>query len=308
MSSSPSVLWSKGQREAYLLLSQVVDLFFWADYRQFTLGITPRLTPLLVAQSGMGKSHVIKHLANERRLAYLRLTPSNWVVNGVKDITPTLLRVHRFISDHDQGIIIHLDELDKWRVGTSDWAFFAQHELFDLLDRCPSQPAKNVEWKPDILRRLREDVLIIGTGTWQHLWTEALRAKVGFGVQDDATAVVANVRRLIEVSNGVPAEIRQRFNQELLILPPPTEEDFREAAAKMGITRLADQIQMPIDFALAARSGLGCRWLEEKMGQLLLQAQQVRPDLLPPRAYVPEITPEAEEEIPDFGIDDEQVL
>ena len=302
MSAATSHLWSEGQKKAFKSLLEIGDLFFFTDWAD--LAIKPRLAPLVIGQSGAGKSHVVREMATELGVPFLRLTASNWVVSGVKDITPTLLRVHQFISDNDQGIL-HFDELDKFRAGTSDWSQYVLGEMFDLLDRAPTQPIKDVKWSPDILQKLKHDFWMVGSGTWQQVWLDSAKAKVGFGSVDDSNTLVANVRRSVETTDVIPQELLRRFNRDLIVLPPATEADYRHAAENLGLARLASELKMRLDFAAAARSSLGARWLEETCAQLLLQAKREnRTDLLRLRPYVPENSPGPEDDDIAFGFED----
>jgi hypothetical protein len=167
----------------------------------------------------------------------------------------------------------------------------------DLLDRTPGQPGKNVVWSTDLTRKLKDSFWMVGSGTWQHLWRDTSKPKVGFGKGDDVEAVVANVRCLVETTEVIEPELLRRFNRNVMVLPPATETDFRHAAEAFGLGKLAAELKLPLDFSAAARSGLGARWLEETMAELLLQARREdRTDLFRFRAFVPNNSPEIEVE------------
>jgi SpoVK/Ycf46/Vps4 family AAA+-type ATPase len=303
MNDSLSHLWSEGQKAAYCELVEMGTLFFFNDWKPFP--IQPRLSPLVVGPSGSGKSHLIRSVSQELGLPCLRLTPSNWIVSGAKGI-PTLYRVYEFIRDNEKGIVA-CDELDKFQLGQSDWSRYVIGELFDLLDRTLSQPIKEVEWTAEILRKLRYDFLVIGSGTWQQLWTSASKPKLGFGNSDDSPTMTACVRQSVETTDVIPMELLRRFNRHLIVLPPATESDYRIAAERGGLTKLAAELHSPLDFALAARSQLGARWLEEQMAQLLLLARRAgRTDLIGLRPYVPDEPIEPEDLFMDE--EDEPVL
>lgn len=299
MSTTTSHLWSQGQKQAYVSLLEIADLFFNIDWGD--LAIKPRLTPLIIGPSGIGKSTVVREVAKEFGFPYMRLTASNWTPAGVKDIVPTLLRVHQFISENDQGILAY-DELDK--VPGDSWGKHCLGELFDLLDRSPSQPVKNVEWSSDILQKLKHDFWMVGAGTWQQAWRETSKSKVGFGGSDDGDSIVADVRRIVRTTNVIPQELLQRFSvgHHLIVLPPATATDFHDAALHFGLENFAAALKVPLDFHAAARSGLGARWLEETMAELLLQARREdRTDLFRYRAFVPDNSPDVQDE-DEFGL------
>jgi hypothetical protein len=67
----------------------------------------------------------------------------------------------------------------------------------------------------------------------------------------------------------------------LIILPPPTEKDHREGAKFFGLDRMAKDLGVDLDYAGAAQEGLGARWLEEKLGDLLRLAKRTGKSLFP---------------------------
>ena len=302
MNFGTSRYWCESQKLAFDSLTEVADLFFNTEWSNLSIapGLTPRWSFLLIGQSGIGKSHVIREVAKEFGLPCLRMTPGNWVPAATRDSTPTLLQVHRFVTDHDSGGILHFDELDKFRgipgsgsPSSGDWDKAVALELLDLLDRAPSAPIKSVEWTADVLRSLKRNFLIFGSGTFQQFWTNSSKSKVGFGTPESAQTTVANIRRQIQSGDILAPEILKRFNHSWQILTPPTESEFKLAAESLGLAKWAHDLRMPLDFKEAEKSGLGARWLEETLSQLLLQARRFnRTDLLGPRAYVPDVSEE----------------
>ena len=308
MSTATSHLWSDGQKRAYTSLLEIAELFFFTDWTELT--IKPRLTPLVIGPSGIGKSTVVREVAKELGVPFMRLTASNWVPSGSRD-EPTLLRVHQFLNNNDQGIFFY-DELDKFRgsngatssAGGGEWSASLVGELFDLLDRAPSQPIKNISWSPDILQKLKQDFWMVGSGTWQQAWRDTSKSKVGFGKSDGVGSIVADVRRLVTATDAIPQELLRRFScgkGQLIVLPPATSTDFARAAEDFGIRKLAEAMKIPLDFDAAASSGLGARWLEETMAELLLQARREdRTDLFRYRAFVPDNSQNVQDE-DEFG-------
>ena len=255
MSFDTSHLWSQGQKAVYASLCEQADLFLNSDWAH--LAIRPRMAPLVIGESGSGKSHLIREVARrEFGLPCLRLTASNWMVSGARESTPTLLRVHQFVSENDQGVL-HFDELDKFRLGQSDWSGYVVGELFDLLDRAPSQPIKDAAWSSEILHKLKHDFWVVGSGTWQQLWVDASKAKVGFGSQQDGISLLASIQRSVETTEVIALELLRRFNRKLEILAPATEEDYKIAAEDSWLGQARLRTEGPARFCRRCRVSPG---------------------------------------------------
>jgi hypothetical protein len=137
-----------------------------------------------------------------------------------------------------------------------------------------------LEWTTELQTRLRTAFLVMGSGTWQSTWVQAAKSPLGFG----AGVVVApeSIQPDIEKSGVIPAELFRRFNSELIILPPATEDDYRRGSALFGLDNLARELGCELDFARAAEQGLGARWLEETFARLLRLARKQGKNILPP--------------------------
>jgi ATP-dependent protease Clp ATPase subunit len=223
MNQGDPQLWAS-QATAYEILREMGELFYFSDWA--SLPVKPRLNPLCVGASGVGKSFLVRNLAKSMGIPYLRVTPSSWLVIGsARENTPTLLRIKQFVTDNDRGLI-HLDEIEKvsggisgtGNSGSSDaWSRYLVGEVFDLLDRTPA-PVKGHEWTSDLIHKLQHDFWFVATGTWQHLWRDVAKAKVGFGGQQDTTSIVAEVQRLVATTEVIPQE-----------LPPPNARSMTVA-------------------------------------------------------------------------------
>ena len=143
-------------------------------------------------------------------------------------------------------------------------------EALDLLDGTIPQTSKDAPWNPKTLAKLRNSFLIIGSGTWQSIWSQPDREGLGFG------APVARPNKALQIrkSDAIPEELLRRFHSDLILIDPPTEKDFCEAAENFGLTALAAKIGYKLDFAEAVASGYGARWLEGQFTKLLLLADQ----------------------------------
>jgi SpoVK/Ycf46/Vps4 family AAA+-type ATPase len=266
-------LWSRGQREASEHLIEIAEAFFEMDWRSSAL--RPRFDPLIVGPTGVGKSHVVRVLSRKLGIPRMRLSYGEWLVMGSRESPHTLERLHAFVEENHRGIIF-IDELDKFRSNhTSDWSTSVFVELFLLLDRSVMQPSRGLSWTPLLQAKLRNSFVIVGAGTWQTIWSKRAKPSLGFGKpQNDGQE---SLRRAIEKSNAIPSELLRRFRSELIILPPAEAEDYRRGAKSFGLDRLAHQLGIELDYAEAAESQLGARWLEEVFARLLCLSRKMAP-------------------------------
>lgn len=296
MSTSP-ILWCQGQRDAFRKLREMAELFFFTELPDH--GLHPRLNPLVAGPSGMGKSHLVRALAEDLEMPVFRVTPSSWMVSGAKDQVATLNRILAFVLREDIGII-HVDELDKFYAQTSgEWARCVRGEVFDLLDRTITPTHAAASWEDFELEKLRRNFFIVGTGTWQSLWSaRPAKGPLGFGPTQSTNE---DISRQIRETEQIPIELLRRFNGEIILIPPASEDDYRAAASELGLLKLAGKLNVTLDFAEAVCLSLGARWLEEQYTKLLLLAKQHnRSDLVFPRnPYL--LEEEQEPANPDYG-------
>jgi len=265
--------WSSGQQTAMEKLLQISTTFFdrhW--YIPAAVSLRPRFDSLVAGPSGSGKSELVRIVSRVIGVPVLRLSYAEWIVAGAKETPHTMERVHSFLTANERGII-QVDELDKFRsASTSDWSLAVLLELFHLLDRSLHQPLRQIEWTDDLRDRLAKSFLIIGTGTWQAIWTDFERPALGFRAGGPMGA--STIQREISKRGIIPTELLRRFRSQLILLPPPDESDYRRAAEKFGLVELATQVGAQLDYTSALEQGLGGRWLEETFADLLCLARQ----------------------------------
>jgi hypothetical protein len=173
-------------------------------------------------------------------------------------------------------------------------------DVFDLLDGTISTTDKKARWNAAALKKLRRSFLIIGTGTWQTIWSQPDRPSLGFGPQSPKPDKAQQIKK----DDSIPEELLRRFNHDLILIPPATEEDYREASRQFGLTDLATKLGRKLDFGEAVASGYGVRWLEGQFTALLLLADQLgRSDVLSIRNPYP-----IEDTRPDMDDLDDPVL
>ncbi len=254
----------------------------------------PRFDSLIIGPSGVGKSHLTRAVAENLSVPILKLSHGEWIVTAARTCTrSTIQRVRDFLGQNECGII-HIDELDKSRAGfRTEWSIAVFGEIFSLLDRHSPAPPRDGAWSETELSHLRNRFWFLGSGTWQDLWNDVSSAKIGFGksnFSDDQTMLVEKVRR----SCLIPEELLFRFSANYILLPPATEDDYRQAAKAFGLCKMAEVLGIQIDFRKATAEGSGARWLEETQAQFLVHAwKSGRRDILAPRPL--EKTPTNEE-------------
>jgi hypothetical protein len=223
-------------------------------------------------------------LASDFAMPLFRVTPSSWMPSGAKDVTPTLIRIHTLVDKGDVGFV-HLDEIDKvYESNVSEWNRCIRNEIYDLMDGTLIATHNGISWSPKLLKKLRRNFMIIGSGTWQNVWDQPAKASLGFHpATDNPSDTVDRIR----ASGQIPTELLRRFGT-LILIPPATEDDYRKAAQDFGLVDLATKLGISLDYREAAISQRGGRWFEETFTQLLLAAKkQNRSDIIPSRNPYP---------------------
>jgi len=280
------IMWSEAQRQAYIQLCEMGEVFFGIDWPQSS--IKPRLDPLIVGPTGVGKSHLVRSVAERLKMPLLRVSYGEWMVTGGRG-HPTLTVVRDFVNASPKGII-HIDEVDKARTGfQTDWSIYTYTEMFFLLDRNIAPAAHKEKDAAALNRKLKEDYWVIGSGTWQALWDTMGKRTIGFGPAEESHEDrCTGITKLIQRKEIIPKELLKRFCSELVIIPPPCETDFELAADIFGIEKLAKKLGIELDYLQAVHSESGARWLEETYGSLLMLAYRMgRSDLLQLRPEEP---------------------
>ena len=231
-------------------------------------GVSSRPIPLIIAPTGTGKTFLVAHFAKTNGLPLLSLDSGAWIVKGSYTHPYTTEVLLRFVQQNDQGVI-HIDELDKF-FGDTDWTRHMQQEVLSLLDG----GLRGYEtFSPDEKQKLQDRFFICGSGTWQGLHDSK---SMGFG-----SAKNVCIRQEVLKKAGIPYELLARFNQQLLILEPPTQDEFlfwiRDIHSELNI-------EMPPSVELlaqeASESLLNTRWLEGYVSRLLLANNGYTPSLL----------------------------
>lgn len=260
------------------------------------LKLATRTNTLITGPSGSGKSFIAKALAAELRVPLWEINVSAWIVLGARNDSPTLASLCNWVSRNTKGIIF-IDELEKPFPyssdgnGSSEWYNTVRMELHDILDsRMPvggilvDDETINTTYKGllsnheckeivkiDVESKLRDSFLIVGAGTWQHLWTKNQRS---LGFRGDSVQITTLDQG--QLLKSISPEILLRFRGEVLFLRPMTEADFRQVlddrTALVPVNyrkRFSELVHAAIPKAL--EYGLGMRVLEEVFTNLCIE-------------------------------------
>ena len=234
--------------------------------------IKPRLNPLIAGPTGSGKSHLVRKLAEELNLPYLRLTYGQWSPLGSRQTTPTLISLARHLTKHPK-CILHIDELDKWGDNAGEWSRAISTDLWDVLESVLSLPNQedltdDEGIDVDLAReRLKSATFIIGSGTWQQAFNKTA-SPLGF-----AQASSNDEDRLNAIHNSkmIPQELLGRFHTDICILNYPNKAETKTLLDNLGLTKLAASVNSPLTDIAWEKTGF--RALESLTSDLLVKHQ-----------------------------------
>ena len=254
------------------------------------MAIMPRCHSLIVAPSGVGKSHVARAISNILDVPSLVLNVGSWVLLSHKSESWTWTHIVEWISSLSGGGILVLDEIDKC-AGGSEWSNYLRLEIHSLLDAVidttiplPNQVNEFLLENPwteaqdqtapqvrgCLEKVLRERVMVIACGAWQSAWRGNARQ---LGFSDGGSETPPDPPSRAQILASIEPELRQRFRNSIVLMHPMSKADYTCVAKFIekiipphvlpAWTHLVqDAIQQAVD------STLGMRVFEE----LLLQA------------------------------------
>lgn len=269
------------QQAVYDELLSTGRAFFEENWRDWSFA--PRFTRLLIGQSGCGKTHVVEQVAATLNTPLLRICATNWLPVGARATPPTWEHICQFASAHDHSIVF-IDELDKI-CGSSDWSQHVRVEIFDLLDRTVP-PAIGVR---DRSGDLPEDGDPVDTrAEWpanhlDHCWITAAGAFQGISTRSalgfrNPLQDISSKTTHRELHAVLPTEVLNRCASPILILPTMHTADYNFIVSQVS-EQLPDEFrsrfqELSRETVLdAVRDGLGCRWIESLLLQVLADTQ-----------------------------------
>ncbi len=219
--------------------------------------------PLIAAQSGSGKTRLIRWFADSARLPLVTLDAGSWQLTGSRADQPTLAMLQEFHQQNERGIVF-LDELDKATGRDGGWWMGVNLEIMSYLDG-------RLHWPAELLTKKHTKFLVIGAGTWQSVFRSGKR-NLGFGTcqaeEDAAHAIEAGFGG---DQQSIPEELGFRFDSPIILYPPDAEE-FAERITLIRKEAGFSPANPPALAALveeATSSGRGQRWLEHYASRML---------------------------------------
>ncbi len=254
------LLLTEAQEAALEKLEALMEVYF--SEAGAPSSVQMRIAPLLVAPSGSGKTFLAGLLARRNGLGLFRTSVNEWMVQGSKANEPTLALIRDAIDANPQGLVLHVDELDKL-FGNDSWNVAQRGEIFCCAG---DREVAGAGWTEKHRAALRARVFIIGSGTWQEIWSRQLNRHRGFSEPDLSTT---NIEKEIRAARVIPDELLFRWGP-MIPIHPYTERDFERIGQLLGLER---QFLDPIE---GARSGLNFRAIELALSQRALAAHRAR--------------------------------
>lgn len=239
-------------------------------------GVKTRPFPMLIGPSGCGKTFLATRLAEKQGLPSFSVNISNWIPRGAKSETQiTLDQISAFVQEHDRGVIF-IDEVNKLKSRHADdsaWCMDNMNEVLAFLDM--DERLVNMGFD-GLLEKLRRGFLVIGAAAFQDEWTlSEEKPSLGFGADSVKKGSREDAyEQLVRSQNLVADELLFRFNDRLIIIAPPSREEFAERIVNirsaLGLQALsACEIDHLAQQAVESRKMI--RWLEGYASQCLTE-------------------------------------
>ncbi len=259
-------------------------------------GLTVRRHRLLVGLSGSGKTALVREFARSQGVPLHAISVGSWVVAGAYDNERTLAGIANTLKTSATGIVILIDEVDKFSAaiaGGNGWHMGVLQEILALLD-CDNRLCRH-GFDAVSLAKLRRS-LIVGAGAWQALQRDAATPAIGFG-SDGGSTPAGGASALVTRSSGLNEELLTRFADDLLVVEPLSASEVRERIAELhsdlglpapGPEGLETEVNrmMGAGAAMRALEGYYCRLLRAHP-EILDAATRPPAPVLPPALPAP---------------------
>lgn len=276
------------QEQAYRELLTTARVLFGGRWSE--LPVQPRFNVLLVGSSGLGKTALVRMVAQTLSVPIFEQSTASWILIGTsgRGAVPTWPSLFDFLIRHDRGVIF-IDEIDKVH-GGGEWTTYLRSELYSLLDRTVPIDlirASNLssDLPPDTATQgadhqvaqfhLGSGMLLVAAGAFQSYWEQLEKRRVGFGAAEERHVSLARPT-LDAFSHLLPRELVNRFRAKLAYLEPMRLGGYitmlQHTAKRLPEELVEPFLQLGFDSAFAAvESRLGARWIEELMTEVLMQ-------------------------------------
>lgn len=264
MNTSPPCLTSSQEAAAH-------KLGFFYELQRHGIrsinGIASRPFGLIVGPSGIGKTFLVNRLAETQGLPLLAINIPNWIPRGAlqKDQI-TLDQVKTFVMANDRGIIM-IDELNKLNsnhTAHTSWSSDIYTECLAFLDQDIRLEYMGLS---GLVSKLQRNFMVVGAAAFQDEWiqSETNKLSIGFQQASPISSREQHFEHLVRSQHLVPDELLFRFNDNLILIAPPTED---ELAARISDIRQSLKLKPLSDETIltlvqtAQGSGKMMRWLE----------------------------------------------
>lgn len=296
-----SITLSQSQTTALETLVLLGRLFFGGTPKdQADRPLQLRLFPLLAGPTGVGKSYLVQQAAKALYADYFRLARGDWVVVGSRAGRPTTWQIIDRALERSM-VVLHIDELDKCQIdfGAQEWSAALMTDLLGAIDLqlpyreywAALEPEVKLKITPaKLAKRVRKNVWIVGSGTWQVVYDQARKKRMGF---DRGSSNAVDTGSLAHAQLISP-ELLHRFNSDVLFLSYPSEHETQRLLEETGISGLARKLGMNVSPRDVDWSLGGVRVLESILTRLTVEASRRRSQVVPspvsmPRDELPEI-------------------
>lgn len=269
----------RSQRLAYERCVALGRLHFSGRAREAL--IQPRTYPLLMGATGVGKTYLVRAIADALSAHLVFLSFGRFMPAGARDARQTLFVILDALVAH-QRVVVFLDELDKALTWSDSWSRSVTNDLWAALDLIfplaayhadVERHGKDKRIEPKDFQRL----WFIGAGTWQNLTGQRTgiggTGVIGFGERYGARKPESVVEQ-IRASQDVPPELTARFHSQPVLLTYPQQDEVPQLLMDFGVFELARKAGVNLNGVELDFSKGGVRVIEALVADLLLAIQR----------------------------------